>query len=77
MFINLNRNTMEVQVVCGILEKYAPTKATRDICSRVDALRALMDEFMTKQVEPALMEINQLIAEENDKHLAKDPPQES
>ena len=71
MFIVLDKNKMEVQVICGILEKYEPGSDIHEISQKVSELKGIMEDFMEKTVEPRLMEINKKIAEENQKHTVE------
>lgn len=72
MYIHLDKQTMEIKVICGILERYEPTDNVRDICSKVAELKNKMQKFMEEEVEPALISINAKILEENNKYVLQD-----
>jgi hypothetical protein len=69
MYINLNKQTMTLNVICGILEKYKPSKEIKDLHKKVNALKTQMDRFMKETVEPSLKDIEKLIDEENKKYV--------
>jgi hypothetical protein len=71
MYIMLDRQRMELQVVCGILENYAPGKEVQEINDEVKALREKMDKFMKSEIQPALQQIEEKIQAENDKFMPK------
>ncbi len=69
MYIKLDKQKMEVVVVCGILEKYEPTAEIKAIHKKVTALNEKMNKFMAKTVEPELAGISDMIEAENAKHI--------
>lgn len=71
MFIQFDKKAMHVQVLCGIMEKYTPNANVKKIYGKVSDLKKEMDEFMEKKVGPALKEIEDLVAEENQKQQDK------
>jgi hypothetical protein len=69
MHIVLDKNKMQLSVICGILENYKPTPEIEEIHAKVADLQHKMELFMSKIIEPALFDINKRIADENAKHI--------
>lgn len=69
MQLYLNKKTMRIQVICGILEKYEPTKNVKIINSKVTELHKKLIDFQQKTVHLAIKEIEELIKEENSKYI--------
>lgn len=71
MFIQFDKQSMHVQVLVGILEKYQPNQDVKKIYSKVSDLKQKMDEFMKTIVHPEVEEIERLVKEENEKQIKK------
>ena len=69
MQIYLNKKTMRIQVICGILEKYEPTEKIESINNKISELHKKLADFQQNVAHPALKEIEDLIKEENDKYV--------
>ena len=71
MIIKFDKNSMHIQVLCGILEKYEPNENIQDIYDKVESLKRQISDIQEKIVNPALKEIEDLIRVENSKHITK------
>ena len=71
MIVQFDVKSMNVQVLCGVLEEYAPSDEIKDIHSKVEALKAEMNEFTSKVMNPKLKEINELVDAHNSKFIVK------
>lgn len=69
MFLMLDKQRMELQVICGILENYTPGTDIREINDKVKALREKMDKFMVEEIQPTLKEIEENIEAHNKKFM--------
>jgi len=72
MIVQFDIKSMNVQVLCGVLEEYTPSDEIKDIHSKVEALKAEMNEFTSKIMNPKLKEINELVESHNKKYIVKD-----
>lgn len=67
MHIIFDKQNIHVQVICGTLEKYEPTKEIEDIQTRVNALSEKARKFMEEEFNPELEKIDALVKAENKK----------
>lgn len=72
MIVQFDVKSMNVQILCGVLEEYTPSDEIKDIYSKVEALKAEMNEFTSKTMNPKLKEINELVETHNKKYIVKD-----
>ena len=72
MIVQFDVKSMNVQILCGVLEEYTPSDEIKDIYSKVEALKAEMNEFTSKVMNPKLKEINELVETHNKKYIVKD-----
>lgn len=71
MIIKFDKNSLHVQVLCGILEKYEPNDDIQSIYDKVESLKRNIADIQEKIVGPALKEIEDLVAAENRKYIIK------
>lgn len=67
MFIHFNEKELHLQTICGILENYKPSKEVKSIHKKVDKLKKKIEKFY-EEIDPDLIEIREMIAEENKKY---------
>lgn len=67
MHIVFDKQNVHVQVLCGTLEKYEPSKEIEEIHKRVSALSEKAREFMEKEFNPELEAIDAMVQAENKK----------
>jgi hypothetical protein len=72
MIVQFDVKSMNVQILCGVLEEYTPSDEIKDIYSKVETLKAEMNEFTSKVMNPKLKEINELVENHNKKYIVKD-----
>jgi hypothetical protein len=65
MFLTFDKEKVHLQVLCGTLESYKPTKDIKSIQKKVDELHAKLDKFKEEVFSPAAKEIKKLVDEEN------------
>ena len=70
MIIHFDPKTMNVQIICGISEKYEPSEVHELVKDKVEALRIAMTKFNEEVLTPELNEINKIIEIENKKFKA-------
>ena len=67
MFIQFDRESIELRAICGILEDYKPTENIKLANEKAKALKEQLVKFMEETYKPAAAEIQSLIDEENKK----------
>ena len=68
MIVRFDKEKMNVQVICGILEDKKPDAKLLEVHAKVEALKVKMREFSRAILTPGLQEIDTLITEFNSKH---------
>jgi len=71
MYVQFDSSKMHVQVICGSLEEYKPSKNMKVVQEKVSKLQGELRKFKSEVVEPQLIEIQQLIDKENEKQQKK------
>ncbi len=72
MIIQFDTKSMNVQILCGVLEEYTPSDEIKDIHNKVEVLKKEMNEFMSSMVNPKLKEIHGLVEAHNKKYIIKE-----
>lgn len=67
MYVQFDKNKLHVQVICGSLEKYTPSKEMKQVQKRVDALKEKLSKFQEEVVFPEIKAIEELIDKVNPK----------
>ena len=67
MYIVFDDKNVHVQVMCGSLEEYKPSRKIKLITEKTQALKKQMSEFMEEVVNPELESIKKMVEEENNK----------
>lgn len=70
MFIQFDKQKIEILTICGILEDYKPSDNAIVINHKTQQLKEKIQRFMDETVNPSVKEIEDLISKENEKHMA-------
>jgi len=71
MYLDFDVRNMNLRVLVGVEENYAPNEEVRNINKKVKELHAELTKFQNDVVAPKIQEIQALVKEENDKFLPK------
>lgn len=71
MQIDFNKERMHVQIICGILEEYQPTKEVKEIEKLVADLKEKLVKFQKEVVVPEVQKIQDMVTEFNEQQQKK------
>jgi len=71
MYIHLDAQRMELQLVGDVMESYSPSEEVKEIDKSVKELKAKWAKFISEEIQPHLEAINQRIDAENQKNVLK------
>lgn len=74
MFIHFDKQTLELKAICGILEEYKPSETVNLANEKAKELRDKVQKFMDETFNPLAKEIEELVSEENRKHMVPAEP---
>lgn len=74
MFIHFDKQTLELKAICGILEEYKPSENVNLANEKAKELRDKVQKFMDETFNPLAKEIEELVSEENRKHMVPAEP---
>lgn len=72
MLVIFDPNKMYVEVKAGILETYTPNEQTKELCTKVEALKEKVAKFKNDVIIPEIEEIHKLVQEINKPYLKTD-----
>ena len=65
MQLQFNKQMLHLQVICGILETFKPTKEIKDLYKKLERLQKKTDKFQSEVLFPAIEEIEEIVQEIN------------
>lgn len=71
MLIKFNEATVELEVQCGILEKYKPSKEIKEVYKKTDKLNKKLAKFKAEVWMPAVEQIQKEISEINRQYIVE------
>lgn len=71
MYIRFDPKGLIMNILCGAMEEYKPSKEIKEINEKVEKLRKLAIEFNEKVYTPKIEEIQKLIEKYNQKEQSK------
>lgn len=69
MYIQFDKQNLELRAICGILEEYKASENITTINEKTKELRDKVQKFMDETFNPSLKEIEELVSEENRKFM--------
>lgn len=71
MMIQLDKQTMELVIRVGVLEKYVPNKDVKAIHKKAERLKLKMEKFMVQTVESGVSELESMIQDYNKQFIVE------
>lgn len=70
MIFQFDAQALEIRVLCGPKETYAPDAAAIELAEKMEALKQKVNAYHEQEVRPILIEINDAVVAMNSKNAA-------
>lgn len=67
MFIHLDRQRMELQVMGSATEQFVPSEQVKEINELVNMLKEKIEQFTVKEINPLMEQIDAKLSTENER----------